>query len=111
MTDGTPQRYLLALRTAGSDGRPLVAVHALAAEAGLHPDLVARLVALGALEPAGGTTIAPRYARDAAARLARIVRLRRDLGVNYTGAMLACDLLARIDALEDRLARIESERR
>jgi hypothetical protein len=39
---------------------------------------------------------------DAAARLARIVRLRNDLGLNYAGAILACDLLARIELLEAR---------
>jgi len=43
-------------------------------------------------------------APDAAARLARTVRLRRDLGLNYAGAILACELLARIDDLEARLS-------
>jgi hypothetical protein len=36
--------------------------------------------------------------------LARVVRLRRDLGLNYAGAILACDLLTRIDELETRLS-------
>jgi hypothetical protein len=31
------------------------------------------------------------------------MRLRRDLGVNYAGAVLASELLARIDDLEQRL--------
>jgi hypothetical protein len=35
------------------------------------------------------------------------MRLRRDLGVNLAGALLACDLLARIDELEARLRRYE----
>lgn len=99
-------RYTLAVRGAAPDGAPLVAIEVLAREAGLHPELVRRLIALGALEPDGGTTSVPLFPRDAAARLARIARLRRDLGVNYAGAMLACDLLARIDALEDALARV-----
>jgi hypothetical protein len=43
--------------------------------------------------------------RDAAARLARAGRLRRDLGLNYAGAILACELLARIDELEAPLRR------
>jgi len=66
----------------------------LAREAGLHPDLVRRLDRLGALNGSSP--------RDSAARLARIVRLRRDLGLNYAGAILACELLARIDELEGR---------
>ena len=71
----------------------------LAREAGVHPDLVRRFVALGLLEP---------YPVDAAARIARAARLRRDLGVNYAGAVLACELLARIDELQLRLSRYES---
>jgi hypothetical protein len=46
---------------------------------------------LGAVDPAD---------RDAAAHLARIVRLRRDLGLNYAGAILAYELLERIERLE-----------
>jgi hypothetical protein len=71
----------------------LVDVDALARRAGLHPDLVRRLLRMGAVDP---------YAWDAAARLARITRLRRDLGLNYAGAILATDLLARIERLETR---------
>jgi hypothetical protein len=70
-------------------------VQVLARQSGLHPDLVRRLLRMGA---ADATAI------DAAARLARVMRLRRDLGLNYAGAILATDLLARIDELEARLS-------
>jgi chaperone modulatory protein CbpM len=73
----------------------VVRTEVIAREAGLHPDLVRRLISLGAVEP---------FDDDAAARLARITRLRRDLGLNWAGAILACDLLARIDELEARLS-------
>jgi hypothetical protein len=86
-----------------SGGSGTVELEVLAREAGLHPDLVRRLIRLGALEPVGTLRGAPRFPRDAAARLARVARLRRDLGLNYAGALLACDLLARIDELEARL--------
>jgi hypothetical protein len=102
LSKATPRNLaIVAVRRTGPDGAPLVAVEVLAQEAGLHPELVRRLVALGALEPAGGTSHAPLFPRDAAARL------RRDLGLNYAGALLACDLLARIDVLERLLARHE----
>lgn len=104
---GRPTRYLLAVRRTRTTDSELVALEVLAAAAGLHPDLVRRLVALGAVEPAGGTTVAPLFPRDAAARLALIARLRRDLGLNYAGALLASDLLQRIDVLEARLIRFE----
>jgi chaperone modulatory protein CbpM len=85
-----------ALRRVGPPGPPrTVELDALAREAGLHPDVVGRFVRMGLLEPAP-------FPRDAAARLAKASRLRHDLGLNYAGAVLACELLARIDALEAR---------
>ena len=84
-----------------------VEIEVLAREAGLHPDLVRRLVRLGLLEPRPAARAGAAFPRDAAARLARAARLRRDLGLNYAGAVLACELLARIDELEERLRRYE----
>jgi hypothetical protein len=73
----------------------LIDVERLAQQAGLHPELVRRLLALGAVDPA---------APGAPARLAQVIRLRHDLGLNYAGAILAAELLARIDELEARLS-------
>lgn len=74
-----------------------------AARAGMHPELVRRLVALGLLEPF----------RDASGRLwfgapqlqaaARIQRLRAALSVNYAALGLVMDLLDRIEVLEATL--------
>jgi hypothetical protein len=92
--------------TAPADGFRLEAV---AREAGVHPELVRRLVALGVLDPLAGPTRDRDLLRaEAAARIARAVRLRRDLGLNYAGALLACSLLERIEQLELRLRRYES---
>jgi hypothetical protein len=74
----------------------------LARQTGLHPDLVRRFIRLGLVEPA---------AEGAAARLARAARLRRDLGLDYSGAILASQLLDRIEELEWRLSRYERVRR
>jgi hypothetical protein len=81
-------------------------LEALAREAGVHPELVRRFVALGFLESANRHV----FPRDSAALLARAVRLRRDLGLNYAGALLACELLDRIERLEERLRRHETDR-
>jgi hypothetical protein len=89
----------------------LIELDVLAREAGLHPDLVRRFVQLGLLEQRVGRDAVPRYPRDAAARLARAARLRRDLALNYAGAVLASELLARIDELEERLSRYEPPNR
>jgi hypothetical protein len=84
-------------------GSGLVGLDALARAAGIHPDLARRLVAQGLIEPRGGTAASPLFGPQDAAALARAFRLRRDLGLNYAGAVLACELLARIDELEERL--------
>lgn len=97
---------LALVRRSGTSG-PCLDLETLAREAGMHPDLVRRFVALGLIEPASGTAAAPLFSRDAAASLARAARLRRDLGVGYAGAVLACQLLDRIDVLERRLRRYE----
>lgn len=81
----------------------LLDLEQLAAEAGLHPQLVRRLLGLGLIEPGGGSETAPLFRRADALLLARAVRLRRDLGLNYAGAVLACELLARIEEAESTM--------
>lgn len=81
----------------------LIALETFAREARLHPELVRRFVALGMIEPRGGTDAAPLFGAEDAPRLARAVRLRADLGLNYAGAVLACELLVRIEELEGEL--------
>jgi hypothetical protein len=72
----------------------------LARDAGVHPELLRRLVSLGFGDPLPGPL-----------QLRRAIRLRRDLGLNYAGALLAGELLDRIDELERRLRRYESKAR
>jgi hypothetical protein len=84
-----------------------IATAVLARESGIHPDVVRRLVQLGLLEPAGGGARVTLIAPEAPRLLMRVVRLRQDLGLNYAGAILACQLLDRIDELEARLRRYE----
>lgn len=101
----SPRRHVLAIRSTSSAGGPLISVELLSSTTGLHPDVIARLIALGAVEPAGGTRLVPLFEAEAASRLARITRLRRDLGLNYAGALLAEELISRVEALEALLDR------
>jgi hypothetical protein len=80
----------------------VVDIEIVAREAGLHPDLCERLIRLGLLS-------GPPFSDDAAAQLARAARLRRDLGIGWSGAVFACELLRRIDDLEAQLRRYNSE--
>jgi hypothetical protein len=100
----------IVLRRAGTQSG-WIGLDALARESGLHPDVVRRLAALGLLDAPGAVPPAGAFPRDAARILARAVRLRRDLGLNYAGALLASQLLDRIDGLEARLRTYESANR
>lgn len=99
--------HALVVRSECVAGVAVVGLEALAREAGMHPELVRSFAVLGLVERAGGTAAAPLYPRAAASRLARAARLRRDLGLGYAGAVLAAELLDRIDELEARLRRYE----
>jgi hypothetical protein len=78
---------------------PGLTVDAFSKASGLHPDLVKRLVALGALDAyrtaAGELRLPP--AQLAAA--ARIQRLRAGFGLNYAALALVMDLLDQIERL------------
>lgn len=88
-------------------GQRLVDLEGLAQEAGLGVDLIRAFLAQGLVEPSGGTAQAPLFSQGAASRVACAARLQHDLGLNMSGAVLACELLERIDELEERLARYE----
>ena len=97
-------RYALVRQT-----RPgLLPVAPFAAVCGLHPVMVARLVALGLLDAYTGATGATVLPVAQIARAARITRLRTGLGLNYTALGLVLDLLERVDDLE---AALRAERR
>jgi hypothetical protein len=82
-----------------------VELAALALSAGVRVSLVRRYFAFGLFDPSPGPSDTPLFAPSCAVRLATAERLRRDLGLNFAGAVLACELLDRIDELEDRVRR------
>ena len=74
-----------------------------AAAAGLHPDLVRRLVALGLVDAASDAAGRLWFPRSQLAAVARVQRLRAGLGLNYAAVGLVTDLLDRIAVLEAAL--------
>ncbi|HEX4009948.1 MAG TPA: chaperone modulator CbpM [Solirubrobacteraceae bacterium] len=96
----------MSARRAGPQWRPgadeAIELAGVARRAGLRVSVVRRYLALGLFEPCAGTSRAPRFDPSSAARVAKADRLRRDLGLNSAGAVLACELLDRIRALETR---------
>ena len=72
----------------------------VARQAGVQVSLARRYLAFGLFEACAGTSDAPLFEPICAARLAKAERLRRDLSLNYAGAVLVCELLDRIEELE-----------
>jgi hypothetical protein len=101
----TRARSSLVVRASSTEGYTL---DELARAAGVHPELVRRLVAMGVLDP--GSPDPEVWPRATAVRLERAVRLRRDLGLNYAGALLVAELVERIDDLERRAGRDDPRR-
>ena len=92
------------LAPAGDLTEQPVELAVVARAAGLRISLVRRYLTLGLFEPCAGTSRLPLFAEGSAARVAKAERLRRDLGLNHAGAVLACELLDRIHQLEERAA-------
>jgi hypothetical protein len=75
----------------------------VARQAGVKIVHVRRYLELGLFEPRPAAAAeTPRFDPSTAPRVARAERLRNDLGLNYAGAVLVCELLDRIDELEAR---------
>jgi DNA-binding transcriptional MerR regulator len=85
---------------AAEDAVELVVV---ARQAGVKIVHVQHYLEFGLFEPhASAPAETPRFDPSSAARIARAERLRQDLGLNYAGAVLVCELLDRINELETR---------
>ena len=84
--------------------QPPVELRVLARQAGVRVSLVRSYLAFGLFDPCAGTSEAPLFAPSCAARVAAAERMRRDLGLNFAGAVVACELLDRIYELEGRIS-------
>ena len=79
-----------------------------ARQAGLHPQLVQKFVALGLLDAERDATGALWFRPAALVTVARVQRLRAGLSLNYAAIGLVLDLLDRIDELESASRRTGS---
>ena len=75
----------------------------LAHAARLHPDMVARFVDFGLLEPVGWDGPRLLFGMEAVLRVRTIQRLRRDLGVNLAGIAIILDLTERLRTMQRAL--------
>jgi MerR HTH family regulatory protein len=74
---------------------------------GARRSLVVRLARLGLIETLESETEEPLMPRSVVDQLRRMQRLRRDLGVNFAGAAIILDLVARIEELKSQLAALD----
>ena|ERR1044072_7200813 len=81
----------------------------VAATVGARRSLVVRLAQEGLIETVSTGTDEPLLPRRAVVRIRRMQRLRRDLGVNFTGAAIILDLVGRIEQLNRELAERRAE--
>jgi chaperone modulatory protein CbpM len=79
---------------------PRLDMDEFAAAAGLHPDLVRRLVTLGILDAARDPAGHLWFTRSQLAQVGRVQRLRTGFALNYAATGLVIDLLDRIAVLE-----------
>src|SRR4051812_10191398 len=75
-------------------------LEAMAEILGARPGLILHLARLGVIEPVEIREQMPIFQRRTIVRIRRMQRLRRDLGVNFTGAAIILDLTERLIALE-----------
>jgi DNA-binding transcriptional MerR regulator len=86
-----------------SASRNLLTAGELARLARLHPEMVDSLIEWGLVDPEESEPELL-FPETAVPRIWRIMRLRRDLGINWAGIGVVQDLLDRIDQLEREVA-------
>jgi len=68
----------------------------------LHPEMVERMVEWGLVDPERDKPELL-FSETAVPRIWRIMRLRRDLGINWAGIGVVLDLLDKIEELEQEI--------
>lgn len=94
--------YEITIRSQDTAFSGLLRMSDLAHTVGLHPDLINRFLTLGLIEPATQRP-EPLFTDEAIVRIGRILRLRRDMGVNLAAAGIILDLLDQIEKLKREL--------
>jgi DNA-binding transcriptional MerR regulator len=85
----------------------LLTVEELSRLAQVHPDMIQCFVDWDLVEPER-TDPEMLFPGRVVPRIRRILRLRKDLGVNWAGIGVVLDLLDRIDTLEGELGRLRT---
>lgn len=74
----------------------------------VHREIIVKMVEWGLVEPVENDP-QPLFYETAVPRIWRIMRLREDLGINWTGIGVVMELLDKIDRLERELSHLKKE--
>ncbi len=99
-------RYALVVRSTTPDE---VTLEHLSERAEMHPELVARLVDFGLLQPVAVRGTFALFDSAIVGRLHSIKRLRNDLGINLPGVAVVLDLIERLRDLERENASLRAK--
>jgi DNA-binding transcriptional MerR regulator len=83
----------------GRVANPRLSIDDLARAVSMSPDRIAKFVGVGLIEPCTKTRSGLLFSASSLDRLRRVLRLRRDLGVNIAGAAVISDMRERIVSL------------
>jgi hypothetical protein len=77
----------------------------------VHPGFIDRLIRLGLIDPVRKEGERHEWIFQTAAvpLIKKIIRLRNELGINYSGIGVVLNLLSRIEVLETRIRNLESQ--
>lgn len=85
------------------DETVIFSLHELCQVCGVHAELIIEMVEHGVLEPQGKSPTEWRFTVIALQRSRSALRLQQDLGVNWSGAALALDLLEEVRELRAQI--------
>lgn len=77
----------------------------------VHPELIECFVSIGLIDPVGRDKVEDEWLfhKEAALLVRKIIRLRNELGINYSGVGVVLEMLSRIEVLEARIRELESQ--
>jgi len=92
-----------------NSGERYLRISEVASRCEAHPDLVLRFVRLGLIEPVYPAEKSKQllFRREVVPLIAKINRIRNELGINYLGVGVVLELLERIEQLERQVRELQ----
>jgi len=104
------RKYLPVLIETITGSTSHISMRQIAMRCDVHPEIIDRFVRLGLIDPVVRDEVEGEclFSKEAAPLVRKIMRLRNELGINYSGVGVVLELLSRIELLEARIHKLES---